>query len=445
MIDGTVTYGGQPSGRRQRGHRADHARAGRALTREPGIDIRVRRVRPGPRRARPHAGGAGAGRAAALAAAASTSRQLEAIKTHNPFIVNDIVFAREFGIDPQGLNNFGSSLVWGHPQGPTALRSVIELIEELVLLGGGHGLFTGCAAGDSAMAVVLQVDDRCGGESSSSDQYWNAELETKPWREVERWQAQQWDRCCRRSRPLGAVCAPACRARATCRSAASPTSRRCRSRSRTTCAPRRRRATDERPFGENQARGDQADIVQAISSSGTTGAAALLRADRERRGPVGDAVANVWFTAGIRRDDVVAHLVGLPMVAGGLPYADGFRRIGATLCWLGGFPTERILREMRHLRVTALLATTSFAPLSRRSSGTRSAARLASLGAAQGDRRRRARPRPAGAPAPAHRRAWPHAPARDHGPRRRTPVDVGRVRPARTACTSTPSATSRSS
>jgi len=53
--------------------------------------------------------------------------------------------------------------------------------------------------------------------------------------------------------------------------------------------------------------------------------------------------------------------VGLPMVAGGLPYADGFRRIGATLCWLGGFPTERILRDMRRLRVTALLATTSFA------------------------------------------------------------------------------------
>src|SRR4029078_1960023 len=57
----------------------------------------------------------------------------------------------------------------------------------------------------------------------------------------------------------------------------------------------------------------------------------------------------------------VAHLVGLPMVAGGLPYADGFRRLGATLCWLGGLPTATILREMRHLRVTALLATTSFA------------------------------------------------------------------------------------
>jgi acetyl-CoA acetyltransferase len=38
-------------------------------------------------------------------------------------------------------------------------RSIIELIEELVLRGGGYGLFTGCAAGDSAMAIVLEVTD----------------------------------------------------------------------------------------------------------------------------------------------------------------------------------------------------------------------------------------------------------------------------------------------
>src|SRR3954470_13580515 len=119
-------------------------------------------------------------------------------------------------------------------------------------------------------------------------------------------------------------------------------------------------ATAAAPFGDNQGVAGAA-IVQAVSSSGTTGRPlyyALTARDVET---IGDAVANVWFTAGIRKDDVVAHLVGLPMVAGGLPYADGFRRIGATLCWLGGFPTERILREMRHLRVTALLATTSFA------------------------------------------------------------------------------------
>jgi len=33
------------------------------------------------------------------------------------------------------------------------------VIEELALRGGGFGLFTGCAAGDSAMAVVLEVCD----------------------------------------------------------------------------------------------------------------------------------------------------------------------------------------------------------------------------------------------------------------------------------------------
>ena len=55
------------------------------------------------------------------------------------------------------MNNYGCSLVWGHPQGPTGLRCVIELIEELAILGGGWGLFTGCAAGDSAMAVVVKV------------------------------------------------------------------------------------------------------------------------------------------------------------------------------------------------------------------------------------------------------------------------------------------------
>jgi len=54
----------------------------------------------------------------------------------------------------------GCSLVYGHPNAPTGLRSVIELIEQLVERGGGLGLFTGCAAGDTAMAVVLRVDGR---------------------------------------------------------------------------------------------------------------------------------------------------------------------------------------------------------------------------------------------------------------------------------------------
>ena len=82
---------------------------------------------------------------------------IDVIKTHNPFVVNDIVLADAFGIASSRINRFGCSLVWGHPQAPTGLRAIIEMIEELVMRGGGHGLFTGCAAGDTGMAVVIRV------------------------------------------------------------------------------------------------------------------------------------------------------------------------------------------------------------------------------------------------------------------------------------------------
>ncbi len=95
----------------------------------------------------------------ALAQAGRTVGQMAAIKTHNPFAVNDIFFAQQTGADLQSMNNYGCSLVWGHPQAPMGTRAIIELIEELALRGGGYGLFTGCAAGDSAMAVVIEVCD----------------------------------------------------------------------------------------------------------------------------------------------------------------------------------------------------------------------------------------------------------------------------------------------
>lgn len=97
---------------------------------------------------------------AALNAAGLELKNVDAITTHNPFAVNDVVFNRETGFPLEKMNAYGCSLVWGHPQGPTGLRSVIELIEELVLRGGGTGVFTGCAAGDSAMALALRVSDK---------------------------------------------------------------------------------------------------------------------------------------------------------------------------------------------------------------------------------------------------------------------------------------------
>src|SRR4029453_19681439 len=68
----------------------------------------------------------------------------------------------------------------------------------------------------------------------------------------------------------------------------------------------------------------------------------------------------VFYAAGTGPHDFVAHLVGLPGVAGGLPYADGFRRIGAALAWIGGRPTEQIVRSIPRLQATTVLATSSF-------------------------------------------------------------------------------------
>ena len=93
----------------------------------------------------------------ALADAGIKASDLKALKTHNPFTVNDVLVAKKLGFPKNEINNFGSSYVWGHPQGPTALRSVIELIEELAMKGGGLGMFTGCAAGDTGGAVVVKV------------------------------------------------------------------------------------------------------------------------------------------------------------------------------------------------------------------------------------------------------------------------------------------------
>ena len=80
------------------------------------------------------------------------------VKTHNPFAVNDVYLCDQLDLDWDRVNNYGSSLVWGHPQGPTGLRLVIELIEELRVRGGGYGLFTGCAAGDSGAAIIVSLD-----------------------------------------------------------------------------------------------------------------------------------------------------------------------------------------------------------------------------------------------------------------------------------------------
>ncbi len=161
VIDGgTVTFGTQT-------HPADGSAAmilaasrdrAQALSRDGAVGIRLlsygqARVRKGfmPMAVAPAA-------RQALERAGISAGDLTSVTTHNPFAVNDVYLSRELGLDPEMMNRHGSSLVWGHPQGPTGLRAIMELVEDLTLLGGGYGLFTGCAAGDSAAAIVVKVE-----------------------------------------------------------------------------------------------------------------------------------------------------------------------------------------------------------------------------------------------------------------------------------------------
>ena len=78
-------------------------------------------------------------------------------KNHNPFAVNDVIFSKVTGFDWHEMNKTGCPLVWGHPQGPTLTRVLIEALEEAVDLGGGYVLVFGCAAGDVGIAAILKV------------------------------------------------------------------------------------------------------------------------------------------------------------------------------------------------------------------------------------------------------------------------------------------------
>lgn len=158
MPEGSVTFGSQT-------HPADGAcgmvvasrdRA-RELSRDSGIEIQLLSYGQGRVEKGRMAKATVPAAQQALRFAGIEMAAVDCVKTHNPFAVNDAYFAREMGISVESFNNYGSSLIYGHPQGPTGTRGIIELIEELAIRGGGTGLFVGCAAGDTAAAVVLRV------------------------------------------------------------------------------------------------------------------------------------------------------------------------------------------------------------------------------------------------------------------------------------------------
>jgi acetyl-CoA acetyltransferase len=98
-----------------------------------------------------------------LAKTGFTMADMAVVKSHNPFAVNDAILAKVLKHDWRQVNKTGCSLVWGHPQGPTLTRMLIEGLEEAVDLGGGLVILLGCAAGDVGIAALFRVTE--GGES----------------------------------------------------------------------------------------------------------------------------------------------------------------------------------------------------------------------------------------------------------------------------------------
>ena len=94
-----------------------------------------------------------------LAKTGFSMTDLAVVKSHNPFAVNDAIFSKVREYDWGKVNNTGCSLVWGHPQGPTLTRILIEGLEEAVTLGGGLVLLLGCAAGDLGIAALFKVTE----------------------------------------------------------------------------------------------------------------------------------------------------------------------------------------------------------------------------------------------------------------------------------------------
>ncbi|MBA4418639.1 MAG: acetyl-CoA acetyltransferase [Syntrophus sp. (in: bacteria)] len=93
----------------------------------------------------------------ALANAGLKITDMKVIKSHNPFTTNDLNFAKKMGIDVMMMNNYGSSLIYGHPQAPTGGRIIAEMLEEAAMIGGGYCLWTGCAAGDTGASMIFKV------------------------------------------------------------------------------------------------------------------------------------------------------------------------------------------------------------------------------------------------------------------------------------------------
>jgi phenylacetate-coenzyme A ligase PaaK-like adenylate-forming protein len=192
-----------------------------------------------------------------------------------------------------------------------------------------------------------------------AEEYWDEELDTKPWEEVQAWQ---------RTHLAGFVTRLAERSPFFADRLAGIDAAEIDSPSVWSRVPFTTK--DDLRAGQQDLSGnmlgllqcvDSSDIVQVLASSGTTGRPVFFGLTEQDRDAWADSIANMFYTAGVRRSSVVALTTGMPLVAGGMPYADAVRRIGATLLWVGGQTVARMVSIVADLKVDTLIGTASFA------------------------------------------------------------------------------------
>jgi len=205
---------------------------------------------------------------------------------------------------------------------------------------------------------------------SFDSRYWDRDFETRPWPWIESWQAQQLatmlDTLPQRSELYRDLIAGAGR-RVGLRGywvsrGRLPTLDMLETVPFTTKDTLRLAQKDTplgRPLGPQQAV-PQEYIVQIVSSAGTTGRPVFFALTRRDHETWNDAAATAFWTAGLRPDDVVAHLVGRPAGAGGWPLADGMRRLGAAVAWLGACSPDQVLEQLPALHASAAMTPTAF-------------------------------------------------------------------------------------
>jgi acetyl-CoA acetyltransferase len=92
-----------------------------------------------------------------------TMDDMTSVYGHNPFIITDVMIAKMLKRDWKDMNNTGCPMVYGHPQGPTLIRVLVESLEHTIARGGGYALVYGCAAGDVGIAAIFRVGEPKGG------------------------------------------------------------------------------------------------------------------------------------------------------------------------------------------------------------------------------------------------------------------------------------------